>query len=198
MLCSAGACLGCADPCLADACHFSSTFPFHRRSLTAHPLAASPARSGGRRGLCSASLFHGSTSMTRTRLRAAPRSISVGALKKETKKRRGGEAAAGRRDSGGGGSAAPSPGAAGVSAASGWRRRRRCPSKNRAGPALRSQRAAAAGAALRSCRRAPHGSRRHGPGGAEPPRSLPRLHRTRRRCAPVRDRSLAPGTWGVR
>lgn len=49
---------------------------------------------GAEGGVCSASLFHGNTSMTPTRLRAAPRSISVGALKK-----RGEERGPGRRSS---------------------------------------------------------------------------------------------------
>lgn len=59
---------------------------------------------------------------------------------------------------------------------------------------------AAAGAALRSCRLAPHGSRRHGVGSgrgaaAEPPAPAPNFSPCRR-CAlvPV---GFAPGAWGV-
>lgn len=133
---------------------------------------------GAEGGVCSASLFHRNTSMTPTRLRAAPRSISVGALKK-----RGEERGPGRRSS------------------------RRPVGQRRRGersPLPRWRRGLrglwAAGAALRSCRLAPHGSRRHGVGSgrgaaAEPPAPAPNFSPCRR-CAPV-PVGFAPGAWGV-
>lgn len=162
MLFSARACWDCADPCLADACHFSSAFPFRPVTLIAGGgRIVSLEQKGGGSGGFSAAFPYGNPALPQSRGPRAtftphpptPRPFSMspsGRLKKKKKKKRGGT----ERRGGSGGGSQPPPSAAqmmpqplGGAAAAG---RRRAPGKSRAGPPRRPQRAAAAGAAERS------------------------------------------------
>lgn len=139
--------------------------------------------------------------MTHTRLRASPRSISVGAIKKKEKGREEKQPPAGGTAATGG--ALPPPPVAPVSprplGGAAAAARPRTARGRRSGHSERRRRAQRCGAAasplLASPRPARQPAARPGEGGAEPPRSLPRPHRTCRLAAGA-PRSLRAGNLG--